>query len=46
MCLIYRAMLENTELNAEQIVRQALQIASEICIYTNNHISVETLAST
>ena len=39
-----RAMLENTELDAEQIVRQALQIASEICIYTNNHISVETLA--
>jgi len=37
-------MLENTEFDAEQIVRQALKIASEICIYTNNEISVETLA--
>ncbi len=40
-----RALLDNTDLDAEQIVRKALQIASEICIYTNNHISVETLAS-
>ncbi|MBU1188623.1 MAG: ATP-dependent protease subunit HslV [Gammaproteobacteria bacterium] len=40
-----RAMLNNTDLAADEIVRKALQIASEICIYTNNHISVETLAS-
>lgn len=40
-----RAMLDNTDLAADEIVRKALQIASEICIYTNNHISVETLAS-
>lgn len=40
-----RAMLDNTDLAADEIVRKALQIASEICIYTNNHISIETLAS-
>jgi ATP-dependent HslUV protease subunit HslV len=33
----------NPDLTAEKIVRQALGITSEICIYTNNHISIETL---
>ncbi len=31
------------DLTAGQIVKQALEITSEICIYTNNHISVEEL---
>jgi ATP-dependent HslUV protease subunit HslV len=31
------------DLTAAQIVKQALEITSEICIYTNNHISVEEL---
>ena len=38
-----RALLDNTELDAEQIVRKALAIAGEICIYTNQNHTVETL---
>jgi ATP-dependent HslUV protease subunit HslV len=38
-----RALLENTELDAELIVRKSLAIAGEICIYTNQHHTVETL---
>ncbi len=39
-----RALLENSELSAEQIVRKSLEIAGKICIYTNQHITIETLA--
>lgn len=38
-----RALYDNTELNAESIVRKSLEIASSICVYTNDHISVEKL---
>ena len=38
-----RALLRNTDLSAEQIVRKALEIAAEIDIYTNSNIRVETL---
>jgi ATP-dependent HslUV protease subunit HslV len=38
-----RAMLAHTSLSAEAIVREALSIAGEICIYTNQQIVVETL---
>lgn len=38
-----RALYDNTELDAESIVRKSLEIASSICVYTNNHISVEKL---
>jgi len=38
-----RALLENTELDAENIVRKSLAIAAELCIYTNHQIVVETL---
>lgn len=37
------ALFRNTELPAAEIARKALEIASEICIYTNNDIIVETL---
>ncbi|MHB8152284.1 MAG: ATP-dependent protease subunit HslV [Vulcanimicrobiaceae bacterium] len=37
------ALLRNTALSAEEIARRALGIASEICIYTNDDIIVETL---
>jgi ATP-dependent HslUV protease subunit HslV len=40
-----RALLDNTELNAEEIVTRALQIAADICVYTNANIVVESLAS-
>lgn len=39
-----RALLENSDLSAEQIVRKSLEIAAKICIYTNQHITVEVLA--
>jgi ATP-dependent HslUV protease, peptidase subunit HslV len=38
-----RALLENTELSAREIVERALNIAGDICIYTNRQISVEEL---
>jgi ATP-dependent HslUV protease subunit HslV len=38
-----RALLDNTELPAPDIVRKALGIAGEICIYTNQNIIIETL---
>jgi len=37
------ALLRNTELDAESITRQALGIAADICIYTNAHLTIETL---
>jgi ATP-dependent HslUV protease subunit HslV len=40
-----RALLRHTELSAKQIAEAAMQIASEICIYTNNSIIVEELTS-
>ena len=39
-----RALLRNTELPAAEIVRQALTIASEIDVYTNDRIQVEELS--
>lgn len=38
-----RALLDNTELAAGEIVTKALQIAASICVYTNENIVVETL---
>jgi ATP-dependent HslUV protease subunit HslV len=38
-----RALLEHTALEAEAIVRQALKIAGDLCIYTNQHHTIETL---
>ncbi len=38
-----KAMLRHSDLSAEEIVREALSIASEIDIYTNSHISIEIL---
>ena len=31
-------------MDAEEIARQALAIAADICVYTNHHITVETIA--
>ena len=38
-----RALLENSSLDARQIAERALQIAAEICIYTNGNLSFEEL---
>jgi ATP-dependent HslUV protease subunit HslV len=38
-----KALVDHSELNAEQISRTAMEIASSICIYTNKEIVVEKL---
>lgn len=38
-----RALNRYSDLPAEKIVEESLKIASEICVYTNNYISVESL---
>ncbi|CCJ33746.1 ATP-dependent protease subunit HslV [Caloramator australicus] len=38
-----RALKRNTKLSPEEIVRESLIIASEICVYTNNNIVVESI---
>lgn len=38
-----RALLENSELPAGEIVRKALAIAGDLCIYTNQNHVIETL---
>ncbi|MGE0348323.1 ATP-dependent protease subunit HslV [Hydrogenophaga sp.] len=38
-----KALLDHTDLGAEQIVRQSLAIAGDLCIYTNMNHTVETL---
>jgi ATP-dependent HslUV protease, peptidase subunit HslV len=38
-----RALLENSELSARDIVDKALAVAADLCIYTNHQRSIETL---
>jgi ATP-dependent HslUV protease, peptidase subunit HslV len=38
-----KALLENSPLSAREIVEKALKIASDICIYTNQNITIEEL---
>lgn len=38
-----KALLKHSALGVEDIVRSSLEIASEICIYTNNNITIEVL---
>jgi ATP-dependent HslUV protease subunit HslV len=38
-----RALLDNTALGAEDIVRRSLEIAADLCIYTNRSLVIETL---
>ncbi len=38
-----QALLRNTKMSAEEIAREALRIAAEICIYTNDDITVEAI---
>jgi ATP-dependent HslUV protease subunit HslV len=40
-----QALLENTELDARDIVEKSLNIAANICIYTNTSLTIETLKS-
>ena len=38
-----RALVENSELDPAVVVRKSLQIASELCIYTNQNFTIEVL---
>ena len=38
-----RALLQNTDLSAAEIAEKSLKIASSICVYTNDNITVETI---
>ncbi|MGI6732785.1 MAG: ATP-dependent protease subunit HslV [Anaerovoracaceae bacterium] len=37
------ALYKHTDMSAEEIVREALNIAASICVYTNDHITIEKL---
>ena len=38
-----KALLENTELSAQEIVKKSLEIAGDLCIYTNMNHTIEVL---
>jgi ATP-dependent HslUV protease subunit HslV len=38
-----RALMKHTDMTAAQIAEESLRVASTICIYTNDHITVESL---
>jgi ATP-dependent HslUV protease subunit HslV len=38
-----RALLKHSSLPAEDIVRESLLIAADICVYTNDHLTIEKL---
>jgi len=38
-----RALLRHSSLGAEEIAREALRVASEICVFTNDQVTVEVL---
>jgi ATP-dependent HslUV protease subunit HslV len=37
------ALIENTDLDARNIVEKSLKIAADICVYTNHHLTIEEL---
>ena len=39
-----KALLDNTELSPAEIVKKSLEIAGELCIYTNMNHTIETLS--
>ena len=39
-----RALLRHTELDAESVAREAMKVAAELCVYTNDHFTVETVS--
>ena len=40
-----RALIENTDLSAREIAEKSLRIAGDICIYTNDQITIEELVA-
>ncbi len=41
-----RALVDRDDMDAEAVARRAMQIAGEICVYTNDNILVESLKTT
>jgi ATP-dependent HslUV protease subunit HslV len=39
-----RALVENTEMSAHDIVSASLKIAADICVYTNHNLTIEELS--
>lgn len=39
------ALMENTELSAQDVVTKALNIAADICVFTNRNLTIEELAT-
>ena len=40
-----RAMMDRKDMTAEDVARRAIEIAADICVYTNKNIIVEKLKS-
>ncbi|MBQ3891968.1 MAG: ATP-dependent protease subunit HslV [Desulfovibrio sp.] len=40
-----RALLTHTEMGAEEIVVEAMKIASDICVFTNSYLSIEKIGN-
>lgn len=38
-----RALIQNTDMSAEEIAKASLKIASELCVFTNDNITVEVI---
>ena len=38
-----RALVRHSDLDAEQIARESMRIAGELCVFTNDHLTVEVL---
>ena len=38
-----RALLDHSDMDAEQVARRAMAIAADICVYTNGNLTVESL---
>ena len=38
-----RALVENTQMAAKEIVEKAMHIAADVCIYTNHNLTIETI---
>lgn len=40
-----RALMDNTDLSAEQIVQKGLEIAANICVFTNDQFTIEHISN-
>lgn len=40
-----RALMKHTELSAEEIARSSLEIAADLCIYTNSNITLKSISA-